>query len=65
MKTLGFENVLEDFNSKHADNPYAMNNAKKRIEYGKNWCAPNDWKFMYGKIEDNVSTVWFINTYSR
>ena len=66
MKTLGFDNVLEDFNTKYDDDPDAIKNAKKRIEYGKYWCAPNDWKFMYGKIEDDVvRTFLFIDTYSR
>ena len=65
MKTLGFENVLENFNSQYADDPDAMKDAKKRIEYGKYWCTPLDWKFLYGNIEDEVRTFWFINIYLR
>ena len=57
MKTLGFDIVCEDFKSEHADNPDAMKSAKKRIEYGKYWCTQNDWKFLYGKIEDDVSII--------
>jgi hypothetical protein len=65
MKTLGYENVLEDFNSEHADDPDAMKNAQKRIEYGKNWCTTHEWKFLYGRIEDDVRTFWFIDSYSH
>ena len=56
MKTLGFDNVLEDFNSKHADDPDVITNVQKRIEYGRHWCTEHDWKFMYGMINDDVST---------
>lgn len=65
MKVLGFESVVEDFKSKHNDDPDAMKSAEKRIEYGKYWCAPNNWKFMYGKIKNDVSTFFFIDSYSR
>lgn len=67
MKTTSFDYVLEDFISEHEDDPDAMKNAQKRIEYGKKWCTPHEWKFMYGKIEDDVSTFLFrfIVTYSH
>ena len=58
MKTLGFDNVLKIFNTKYDDDPDMMKNPKKRIEYGKYWCAQNDWKFMYGKIEDDVVSTF-------
>jgi hypothetical protein len=54
MKTLGFDTVLEDFNSEHDDDPDAMKNAQKIIDYGKYWCQPNEWRFMYGTLEDDV-----------
>jgi len=54
MKTLAFDSVLENFISEHDDDPDAMKNAQKRIDYGKYWCTPNDWKFMYGRIDDDV-----------
>ena len=63
MKTLGFDNVVEHFISEHKDDPDAMKNAKKRVKYGKYWCKPEDWKFLYGTIND-VSIFFFINTYS-
>jgi hypothetical protein len=65
MKTLGFDSVLEEFNSEHADDADAMKNAQKRIEFGKYWCTQHDWKFMYGTIEDDVSTFRFIDAYSH
>src|ERR1700734_1348155 len=65
MKTLAFDSVLEDFSSEHDDDPDAMKKAKKRVNYGKYWCTPNNWKFMYGKIENDVSNFLFIDIYSR
>ena len=65
MKALGFDNVLEDFISEHDDDPDAIRNAQKRIGYGTYWCAQNDWKFLYGRIDDDVRTFYFIDTYSR
>lgn len=56
MKTLAFDSVLESFNSENDDDPDAMKNAQKRIEFGKYWCTPKDWKFMYGGIQDDVRT---------
>jgi hypothetical protein len=53
MKTLGFEIVCEDFKSEHKDDPGAIKNARKRIEYGEYWCAHQEWKFLYGTIEDS------------
>jgi hypothetical protein len=62
MKTLAADNVLEDFISKHDDDPDAMKNEQKRIAYGEYWCGANDWKFMYGRIEDDVvSSFSFID----
>jgi hypothetical protein len=62
MKSLGFDTVLEDFNSQHVDDPDAMKNVQKRIEFGEYWCTSGEWKFLYGKIEDDVSTLWlFVN----
>ena len=54
MKTLGFETVLEDFISQHDDDPDAMKNTQKRVDYGNYWCQSNEWKFMYGMLEDDV-----------
>lgn len=58
MKTLGFDSVLESFISENDDDPDAMKNARKRIEFGKYWCTPMDWKFMYGSIEDDVRSFY-------
>jgi hypothetical protein len=64
MKMLAFNNIVEDFNSKYADDPDSLTNAQKRIKYGKEWCILHDWKFLYGKIEDDVSTFrLFINVH--
>jgi hypothetical protein len=65
MKTLGFDNVLEDFKSEHDDDPDAIKNAKKRVQYGKYLCTINDWKFMYGRIENDVSSFLFTDAYSH
>jgi hypothetical protein len=63
MKTSGFDNVLEKFISEHEDDPDAMKNVKKRTKFGKYWCTQEEWKFLYGRIED-VSISFFINTYN-
>jgi hypothetical protein len=54
MKTLGFDSVLEDFKSEHDDDPDAMKNAQKIVDYGNYWCESEEWKFMYGNVEDDV-----------
>ena len=54
MKTLGFDTVLKDFKAEHDDNPDAMKNAQKVVDYGKYWCQSKECLFLYGKIEDDV-----------
>jgi hypothetical protein len=62
---VGLENVVDNFNAEHDDDPDAIKNAAKRVEYGKYWCAPSNWRFMYGRIEDDVMSIFlFIDTYS-
>ena len=62
MKTQGYDSVLESFISENDDDPDAMKNAQKRIEFGRYWCTPTEWKFLYGRIEDDVRTSKFYSS---
>ena len=57
MKIQAFQVVQEDFAAQHPDDRDALQNAKKRIEYGKDMCTKEEWKFQYGQIDDDVSSM--------
>ena len=52
MKIQALQVIQEDFTAQHSDDPNALKNAKKRVEYGKDMCTKEEWKFQYGKIDD-------------
>lgn len=66
MKTAGMDNTIADFLSQHTDDPDAIKNAKKRVAYGEYWCKDNEWKFMFGTVEDSdvgdLSIYWQLLT---
>jgi hypothetical protein len=59
LKIQAFQSVQDDYLAQHVDDPDALENTEKRIQYGKYLCTEEEWVFLYGKIGHNIHTLPF------
>jgi hypothetical protein len=59
MKNKGDQVTLDEFRKWVGNNEEAMKVQVKRIAFGKEYCAPKEWKFVWKDFNKEVNTHTF------
>lgn len=59
MKSRSDQVVQDEFRKWVGDNDEAMKDQAKRIAFGKEYCGPKEWKFVWKAFDKEVNTFIF------
>jgi hypothetical protein len=63
MRNRSDQVVLDEFRKSVGGDEEAMRDRDKRIAFGKDYCTPREWKFVWKAFDREVSTQTLLKSY--